>query len=453
MYNNVFNLKGTLFKLLGFFMVIGFAQSAFALPSFARQTGEDCIACHVGGFGPQLTPHGMKFKLGGYTDTDGKSGKVPLSAMLVQGFTHTSKDQSGDAAPHFGTNDNLSLQELSMFVAGRFADHVGGMIQITGNDFDRRFAMDNMDIRFANTAQVADKDMLYGISLNNNPTVQDPFNTLAGWRFPYMSSELAPGPNASPLLDGGLSQQVMGATAYTLFDNSFYAEFGGYQSISRTMLNKINVDGSGRINGVAPYWRLAYFKDMKKQAFHVGLFGMNADIQPDYASGGPTDKYNDIGVDAAYQFLGTREHIWTLNSSYTHERRSLDATMLGGGASDRKSNVNRLDLSTSYHYMNTYGITLGAFDINGSKDQLLYNTGEQDAGSLNGSPNSRGYIVQADWTPWGKEDSWGAPWANVRLGLQYTGYTKFNGASKNYDGFGRDAKDNNTLFAFAWLSF
>jgi hypothetical protein len=58
-----------------------------------------------------------------------------------------------------------------------------------------------------------------------------------------------------------------------------------------------------------------------------------------------------------------------------------------------------------------------------------------------------------DWTPWGKEDSWMAPNANLRLGLQYTAYSKFNGASNDYDGAGRDASDNNTLMLLAWLAF
>jgi hypothetical protein len=40
----------------------------------------------------------------------------------------------------------------------------------------------------------------------------------------------------------------------------------------------------------------------------------------------------------------------------------------------------------------------------------------------------------------------------MRLGLQYTGYTRFNGASNNYDGFGRDASDNSTLFSFIWFA-
>jgi hypothetical protein len=32
-------------------------------------------------------------------------------------------------------------------------------------------------------------------------------------------------------------------------------------------------------------------------------------------------------------------------------------------------------------------------------------------------------------------------------------YTQFNGGFKNYDGAGRNAGDNNTLFLFAWLAF
>ena len=42
---------------------------------------------------------------------------------------------------------------------------------------------------------------------------------------------------------------------------------------------------------------------------------------------------------------------------------------------------------------------------------------------------------------------------NLKLGIQYTIYTQFNGGFKNYDGAGRNAGDNNTLFLFAWLVF
>ena len=59
--------------------------------------------------------------------------------------------------------------------------------------------------------------------------------------------------------------------------------------------------------------------------------------------------------------------------------------------------------------------------------------------------------MQADYSPWGGEGQ--STFANLRLGLQYKGYTKFNGARQDYDGFGRSASDNNTLTAFVWTAF
>ena len=53
-----------LFVLSGF-PTIGFAPPAQALPSFARQTGQPCGACHTDFAG--LTPYGRRFKIGGYT--------------------------------------------------------------------------------------------------------------------------------------------------------------------------------------------------------------------------------------------------------------------------------------------------------------------------------------------------------------------------------------------------
>jgi hypothetical protein len=54
--------------------------------------------------------------------------------------------------------------------------------------------------------------------------------------------------------------------------------------------------------------------------------------------------------------------------------------------------------------------------------------------------------------PFGKFDSFAKPFLNMRFGLQYTAYTRFNGGSTNYDGFGHSAHDNNTLFLFVWTA-
>ena len=42
---------------------------------------------------------------------------------------------------------------------------------------------------------------------------------------------------------------------------------------------------------------------------------------------------------------------------------------------------------------------------------------------------------------------------NISIGAQYTAYDKYQGASNNYDGAGRNASDNNTLLLYAWFAF
>lgn len=428
------------------------SNAAMALPSFARQTGEECASCHVGAFGPQLTQRGKRFKLGGYTDSDGQSGHVPLSAMLVGTFVHTDKDQSADAGPHEDTNNNSSLQEASVFLGGKLADHLGSFVQATYSDISRDVAMDNMDVRYARTLEFCGKSTTFGVSLNNNPTVSDVSNSVPAWRFPFMSSELVPGSLASPLIDGGLEGQVLGASAYAMWDDSLYAEFGGYRSLSRSTLDDLNIDDdAGKLGSLSPYWRLGYTRDLHTSAYSAGLFGMDANVHPDRAPG-RSDKYRDVGIEASYQFLGNRKNIYTLNTSYIDEQLERDGSVAMESASSPKGNLQRFDLSASYFRDQTWGLSAAVFDISGDRDTTLY-APEPDAGSRKGSADTTGLTLQADWTPFGKESSWRAPWANVRVGLQYTMYDKFNGAGSNYDGFGRDASDNNTLFAFVWTAF
>jgi hypothetical protein len=54
-------------------------RAAHAVPAFAVQTGQPCTACHIGAFGPQLTPFGRAFKIGGYTQGGGQGPEIPLA--------------------------------------------------------------------------------------------------------------------------------------------------------------------------------------------------------------------------------------------------------------------------------------------------------------------------------------------------------------------------------------
>jgi hypothetical protein len=425
------------------------ASVAHALPSYARQTGSDCVSCHVGGYGPQLTPYGVNFKLGGYTDTDGKDIKIPLSAMLVANWTRTAKNApEGDQIEHFGANNNAAVQEVSFFLAGRMTDNIGTFIQSTYSGVEKKWALDQVDIRVARSLVLGDKESTIGVSFNSNPTLTDPFNTLAQWRFPYVSSDFNVGFGPTPLIEN-LAGSVAGANAYALFDKSIYAELGLYGTLSPTGLNMINAGDAGKFKGAGTYGRLAYVKDMKRDNFNIGLVGFMAKVQPDRNDLGTSNNYRDLGIDAAYQFLGTREHIFTVNASYMKEWQTLNYTYGSVAEADSlKNSLNQFRLAGSYHYNQTWGATAGLFDTRGSTDSLLYGS------SLNGRPNTSGYILQGDWTPWGKENSWGAPFANVRLGVQYTGYNRFMGGSSytDSDGNERRATDNNTMMLFLWTS-
>src|SRR5438105_2536853 len=94
--------------LLVVFFALSARSPALAVPSFAIQTGQPCAACHIGAFGPQLTPYGRDFKLHGYTAGDGKDHGLPLAFTTQTSFTHTLAPQSGGAAPGFRDNDNFA---------------------------------------------------------------------------------------------------------------------------------------------------------------------------------------------------------------------------------------------------------------------------------------------------------------------------------------------------------
>ena len=176
---------GALVKTAALAAVLG-ATQAHAVPSFARQTGMDCVACHIGAFGPQLTPAGIRFKLGGYTDSDGQDGKLPLSGMVVASWTRT---QADNPEPESGlhANNNLKLDEASIFLAGRLTEHMGTFVQATYDGVSKKIGLDQTDVRYARTVELGGKDAVVGLSLNNNPGVQDPFNTMPVWGFPYTS--------------------------------------------------------------------------------------------------------------------------------------------------------------------------------------------------------------------------------------------------------------------------
>ena len=433
-------------------MVALSAGRAGAVPAFAVQTGEPCSGCHVGGFGPQLTPFGRQFKLNGYT-LRSNDFNAPLSAMAIASYLRTAQPQNPPPAPGFGSNDNFALDQFSLFFAGGFGDHLGAFIQGTYDGVAKAWHWDNLDLRATTSVKAGKNDVTLGASLNNAPTVQDAWNTLPAWGFPYTTSALAPSPSASPLL-GGLAQSTLGLTGYAWINSELYLEAGGYVSPSSTALSHLGVDPTdpGSIRGVAPYARLAFQHDVGEGTAEIGAFGMQTGIFPgrDHSTG-LSDRYTDAGIDGSYYVKLANDDTLTFNGRYMHERQSLQATCaLSGtpGTACSEGDLNDLRLDGSYYWRNTVGVSLAYFDTTGLSNPVIY------AGNRTLTPDSSGVTVQVDGTLFGRSGkSPLGPRFNTRIGAQYTAYTKFDGASGNFDGFGHNAGDNNTFRLFVWAAY
>ena len=446
--------RGYGFALL-VFLVMALPRIASAVPSFARQTGMPCSQCHTLSFGPALTAYGRQFKLNGYTFGEGEH-PMPLAVMVQGGFSRTDAAQPDAPAAHFSSKENVSVDQVSLFVATRLTDHIGMFSQATYSGVDRHFSWDNTDIRYARPLNLFGTDAIVGISVNNNPTVQDLWNSTPAWGFPYITSPLVPGAAAAPVITGALAQVALGATAYTMIHDHVYLEAGAYRGLSDRWLGNVGLypDNNVHMNGAAPYWRAAYQFSKGENGQHyfsVGTFGLDVKLQPD-PTVPDTDRYTDIGFDTTYQYAaGTGTVI--ANASFIHERERFAATFSSLGSDDNPNNhLNSLQLDASYAYRQTWSAGIGLFDITGSRDTTLFSPAPL-GGSTSGSPSTRGYTLQFECVPLGKMDSWGRPWVNLRVGVQYTGYLRFNGGSANYDGFGRSASQNNSLFLFSWMAF
>jgi hypothetical protein len=434
--------------------------TAHAVPSYARQTGMPCSACHT--TPPELTPFGRSFKINGYTLTGMQQIEAqsqgtatglklneipPLSAMFITSYTQTAKSQPGVQ------NDDTSFpQEMSLFFAGEITPHIGSFLQMTYAQGDNGFSfnLDNTDIRYANRLTLGGKETVYGVTLNNSPTVEDPWNSTPVWGYPFISSDVAPTPGWAPLVSDTLAQEVAGLGGYVLWNDHLYADLTLYRSahlLGSGPGGAPNVDSENTIQNVSPYWRLAWQQQIGSSYLEVGTFGLYSKLYPSGVSG-KTNKYTDVALDSQFEHpMGN--NMLTLRGSFIHENQSLDATVQEGGANSTSQSLDTLNLNGTFHLGTTAAFSVGGFNTTGNHDSALYppaasnDPSDDPVNGADGRPDSRGYILQATYLPW----------QNTQFTLEYVGYDKFNGSSHDYNGQGRDASDNNTLYLAAWFVF
>lgn len=432
-------LFGTLPIMLGMLLstaAILVPLDAQALPSFARQTGQNCVACHAGGQFPELTPYGRMFKMTGYTIGE---RTVPLSVMGVVNSASISNPPDGTVK-----NGEVVFATGSVFLAGKISDNIGAFAQVTYDNFaadngDGSFSghsnADNMDFRFANRVVNGNQDWTYGVSLNNNPSVSDPWNSAAAWMSYVPAASLSSHSYTDPstpfpsFATGG---NIAGLSAYMFWNQTVYAELGTYRTADQAFsfmsagvddASKTKLSGSNN-----PYWRLALSHEWGPHNLMVGTSGMIAHVYDDPTNTtDPTTvgQFRNSGIDAQYQYI-LDPHTITAQLAYMQQEQTYsDAT--NPGLSDT---VNKSRAKVSYVYQAKYGASLAYFNQTGTTN-------------IQTDPATSGMTYEAFWIP--KQ--------NIRIGTQYTVYNKYLGATDNYDGAGRNASDNNTLFFYAWFAF
>jgi hypothetical protein len=434
--------------LLVLSVFFGYSVTSYPTPGFARQTGMSCTACH--NIFPQLNSFGRSFKLNGYTlvtvstiDDTGENGKnrlklltfSPFAVMAQASFSRLNKELPGTQ------NNNVEFpQQLSMFFSGLITPRIGAFIQFSYDQQGGAFGIDNVDIRYSNQTKLASKEFIYGFTLNNNPTVQDVWNSTPAWGYPFASSAVAPSPSGSTLIEGGLAQQVAGLGGYSLFNNLVYTEFSLYRSAPQGAADPPGSSSNMIIKGLAPYWRLAFQHQWSAYYVELGTYGLYTKFFPTGVSG-QTNDYTDLGIDLQIEHSLPKGNI-ILHSTWIHEIQNLNASFVAGNSQNEQNMLNSFKIDGSAFFNKGYGFTLAYFMTSGTPDMMLFTPGPVN-GSRSGKPDSDGFILQLNYIPW----------HNMQFSLQYVINNKFNGSKINYDDNNRNASANNTLYLLTWINF
>jgi hypothetical protein len=295
-------------------------------------------------------------------------------------------------------------------------------------------------VRFADDATLGGRGLVYGFTLNNAPTLGDLYNSTPMWAFPHVAAPgvMVPG----PLLDMELAAQVGGLGAYAMWNERLYVELAGYRTAARGLLQPLNagVPIERRVDGTAPYWRLAWQHEAGVHNVAVGTFGLVAKLRPGEATVETgTDRYRDLGIDAQYQYLADPV-MFTSTAAWVDERQTLRASTALAAAERERGTLRAFRWTAHATYRRNVALGLAYFATTGSTDAARFDTGEPVEGSVRARPDTRGWLTEIALLPR----------QNLKLVLRRTAFTRYNGARHDYDGFGRDAADTDSWYLLAW---
>jgi hypothetical protein len=270
------------------------------------------------------------------------------------------------------------------------------------------------------------------------PAIGNAWMAIPGWGSPgaepaYRSLADVTGPDdgsSSPSFDTGDYDPMWDDTRF-----SEIAAYGGLERDAQRVAGMRAIDGSDGASGAIPYGRLTVQHDFLNGQHHLalGTYGTEVSVRPTAISGFGNDSYTDVAVDGTWRWIAHPErsasNMVSAHVLVLHEGESLVAShAIFGSRSTDDLTVFRGDASWSWG--GSVAPTVQYFRITGSSDPVRL-------GTLDGSPNSNGFIAGMDYLPSNDARS-PLSWFNVRLSLQFVAYSEF-------DGSGRNAAHNNTV--------
>lgn len=416
-------------------------SAGHAIPLFARQTALPCGRCHA--VVPELNSFGRRFKLAGYTFSSIKYKKIPISVFTAVDFASTSKDVP-DPPSNADPNDDFRVEQVKVFTGGAITKSAGALVSAAYCGVTDDVSLKTVDLRYIENTYVNGTNVLFGVSVNNDPVSQDPWNSNLVRTWPYFVSTLEPVSRTQVVLDRGFSQRVIGGSPYVFIDDTLYLEVAAYAPLGDSVEDFLGYDDDRlELDGAGIYARIAKEIRLPKGSFSFGAFLFDAEIERSLYR--PAYSALDIAVDAFYQ-RKQGPHLLTVGSSFVREFIDSGSSRSKGLASRRSNHLNRISANVRYVYNSTYGGGLGVLSLTGSKDPLFY-------GTLNGEPDTTSLRLDLFWNPLSKRPPAFYPWLRTRLGLQYAHFFSFDGRGSDYDVNGRDASDNDTVTLYWLLAF
>ncbi len=463
--------------LVAALLAFGSPRGAYAIPSFARQTGLACASCHT--VFPHLTPFGRYFKLHGYTITSAKL--IKALKVYLENDTTTVKhvaleishipmvsvrlasrwnDQAGgnDLVPAgpvtagqgfisspagYGGKDALNLLSgSSVYIAGEITPNLGTFLEFGGvNDNGGGFGLGMLDVALVSpNMTVLGKNFVYGIRAEDIMGAGDPSNTIGNWG---LTSTLMGLSTHNTLFDPGTAFEEGGELFGMLgnfYTGGFYASVGAYRPdanqtgtsfVQGSLAGNGSLDGTdGAANG---YLRLSYYLPQIASNLYteIGTFGYWGSLNmtaPAKALPGATenyvDNYSDYGFDLQAQYIGGKNLI-ELFSLFQDQR---DGAFYGidefTGLPGNGEAVARQGFGVKADYY--YDATIGVYA------KYLYQTSAQLK-----DMNVSGGIIGVSYFPW----------ENVNLRLEETLYNTYNIGAAQYAAYLNPGAPNATAIA------